>query len=371
MIIGVPKELKDNENRVALSPAGVHALVKAGHRVLVECGAGLGSGFNDEIYRDAGAELMGKAEEVWHNADMVMKVKEPEPSEFEYLREGLILFTFLHLAAAPEVTKALLKHKVTAIAYETIQRADGSLPLLTPMSEVAGHMAVQVGIRYLEKPRGGKGILIGGVPGVSPGRVVVIGGGVVGSNAVRTAVGLGAQVTLLDINTDRLRQMDEMYQGRLITLMSNSYNIEAAVQEADLVIGAVLIPGARAPKLVTEEMVKKMSPGSVIVDVAVDQGGIVETIDRPTSHSDPVYEKFGVLHYAVPNMPGAVPRTSTIALSNVTVPYALKLADQGIKNAVLNDQSLAAGVNTYKGYITYQAVAEAHQLPYQSLDQLL
>ena len=259
MIIGVPKELKDNENRVALSPAGVHALVKAGHRVLVECGAGLGSGFNDEIYRDAGAELMGKAEEVWHNADMVMKVKEPEPSEFEYLREGLILFTFLHLAAAPEVTKALLKHKVTAIAYETIQRADGSLPLLTPMSEVAGHMAVQVGIRYLEKPRGGKGILIGGVPGVSPGRVVVIGGGVVGSNAVRTAVGLGAQVTLLDINTDRLRQMDEMYQGRLITLMSNSYNIEAAVQEADLVIGAVLIPGARAPKLVTEEMVKKMA----------------------------------------------------------------------------------------------------------------
>lgn len=371
MIIGVPKELKDNENRVALSPAGVHALVKAGHRVLVECGAGLGSGFNDEIYKDAGAELMGKAEEVWHNADMVMKVKEPEPNEFEYLREGLILFTFLHLAAAPEVTKALLKHKVTAIAYETIQRADGSLPLLTPMSEVAGHMAVQVGIRYLEKPRGGKGILIGGVPGVSPGRVVVIGGGVVGSNAVRTAVGLGAQVTLLDINTDRLRQMDEMYQGRLITLMSNSYNIEAAVQEADLVIGAVLIPGARAPKLVTEEMVKKMSPGSVIVDVAVDQGGIVETIDRPTSHSDPVYEKFGVLHYAVPNMPGAVPRTSTIALSNVTVPYALKLADQGVKNAVLNDQSLASGVNTYKGYITYQAVAEAHQLPYQSLDQLL
>ncbi len=371
MIIGVPKELKDNENRVALSPAGVHALVKAGHRVLVECGAGLGSGFNDEIYKDAGAELISKAAEVWHNADMVMKVKEPEPNEFEYLREGLILFTFLHLAAAPEVTKALLKHKVTAIAYETIQRADGSLPLLTPMSEVAGHMAVQVGIRYLEKPRGGKGILIGGVPGVSPGRVVVIGGGVVGSNAVRTAVGLGAQVTLLDINTDRLRQMDEMYQGRLITLMSNSYNIEAAVQEADLVIGAVLIPGARAPKLVTEEMVKKMSPGSVIVDVAVDQGGIVETIDRPTSHSDPVYEKFGVLHYAVPNMPGAVPRTSTIALSNVTVPYALKLADQGVKNAVLNDQSLASGVNTYKGYITYQAVAEAHQLPYQSLDQLL
>jgi alanine dehydrogenase len=367
----VPKEIKDNENRVALSPSGVHVLVKGGHRVLIESGAGSGSGFSDEQYQEAGAQVVDTAQEVWQTAEMVMKVKEPEREEFRFFRPGLVLFTFLHLAAEPDLTKALLDHRVTAIAYETIQREDGSLPLLMPMSEVAGRMAVQVGIQFLEKPHGGKGILIGGVPGVSPGRVVVIGGGVVGSNAVRMAVGLGAHVTLLDINADRLRQMDEWYKGRLFTLMSNSYNIEMAVKEADLVIGAVLIPGARAPKLVTEEMVKQMSPGSVIVDVAVDQGGSVETIDRRTTHSDPVYIKHGVIHYAVANMPGAVPRTSTIALTNVTVPYALKLANQGITQAIKNDKSLFLGVNTFDGAITYQAVAEAHRLPYTPLEKLL
>ncbi|MDQ0339155.1 alanine dehydrogenase [Caldalkalibacillus uzonensis] len=371
MIIGVPKEIKNNENRVALSPAGVQALVKAGHRVMMENNAGLGSGFTNEHYEEAGAEIVHTAQDVWGMADMVMKVKEPLPEEYAFFRPGLVLFTYLHLAAEETLTKALLEKRVTAIAYETIQLADRSLPLLTPMSEVAGRMSVQVGIQFLEKPKGGKGILVGGVPGVSPGRVVIIGGGVVGTNAAKMAMGLGAQVTILDINPERLRELDDLYGGRLQTLMSNSYNIETAVKQADLVIGAVLIPGARAPKLVTEDMVKQMSPGSVIVDVAIDQGGSIETIDRVTTHSDPTYVKHGVVHYAVANMPGAVPRTSTIALTNVTVPYALKIASLGPGAAIKQDPALALGVNAVNGALTYQAVAEAHQLPYTPLDKAI
>lgn len=371
MIIGVPKEIKDNENRVALSPPAVDMLVKGGHTVLMERGAGLGSGFTDAQYEEAGAQVLPSAEEIWAKADMVMKVKAPERAEYAYFRPGLIIFTYLHLAVEGELTEALIQNKVTSIAYETIQLEDGSLPLLTPMSEVAGRMAVHIGSQFLEKHYGGKGVLLSGIPGVSPGRVTVIGAGVVGKNAVKMAVGLGAQVTVLDINAHSLRHMDELYAGRVVPLMSNSYNIEMAVRDADLVIGAVLIPGAKAPKLVTEEMVKQMEPGSVIVDVAVDQGGIVETIDRMTSHSDPVYIKHGVIHYAVPNIPGAVPRTSTIALSNVTAPYALKLANLGFEQAVRQDKALALGVNTHAGEITHQAVAEAHRLPYVSLDKLL
>lgn len=370
MIIGVPKEIKNNENRVALSPAGVQVLVTAGHQVVMETDAGLGSGFTNEQYQQAGAQILHTAQDVWHTADMVMKVKEPLPEEYAFFRPGLILFTYLHLAAEEKLTKALLDNKVTAIAYETIQLADGSLPLLTPMSEVAGRMAVQVGTQFLEKPRGGKGILIGGVPGVSPGRVVIIGGGVVGTNAAKMAMGLGAQVTILDINPDRLRELDDLYGGRLVTLVSNSYNIEMAVREADLLIGAVLIPGARAPKLVSEEMVQQMASGSVIVDVAIDQGGSIETIDRVTTHSHPTFVKHGVVHYAVANMPGAVPRTSTLALANVTVPYALKIANLGVANALQEDSALALGVNTIDGHLTYKAVAEAHQLPYTPLDQV-
>ncbi|QZT35439.1 alanine dehydrogenase [Caldalkalibacillus thermarum TA2.A1] len=370
MIIGVPKEIKNNENRVALSPAGVQVLVTAGHQVVMETDAGLGSGFTNEQYQQAGAQILHTAQDVWHTADMVMKVKEPLPEEYAFFRPGLILFTYLHLAAEEKLTKALLDNKVTAIAYETIQLADGSLPLLTPMSEVAGRMAVQVGTQFLEKPRGGKGILIGGVPGVSPGRVVIIGGGVVGTNAAKMAMGLGAQVTILDINPDRLRELDDLYGGRLVTLVSNSYNIEMAVREADLLIGAVLIPGARAPKLVSEEIVQQMASGSVIVDVAIDQGGSIETIDRVTTHSHPTFVKHGVVHYAVANMPGAVPRTSTLALANVTVPYALKIANLGVANALQEDSALALGVNTIDGHLTYKAVAEAHQLPYTPLDQV-
>ncbi|GGK15179.1 alanine dehydrogenase [Caldalkalibacillus thermarum] len=370
MIIGVPKEIKNNENRVALSPAGVQVLVTAGHQVVMETDAGLGSGFTNEQYQQAGAQILHTAQDVWHTADMVMKVKEPLPEEYAFFRPGLILFTYLHLAAEEKLTKALLDNKVTAIAYETIQLADGSLPLLTPMSEVAGRMAVQVGTQFLEKPRGGKGILIGGVPGLSPGRVVIIGGGVVGTNAAKMAMGLGAQVTILDINPDRLRELDDLYGGRLVTLVSNSYNIEIAVRGADLLIGAVLIPGARAPKLVSEEMVKQMASGSVIVDVAIDQGGSIETIDRVTTHSHPTFVKHGVVHYAVANMPGAVPRTSTLALANVTVPYALKIANLGVANALQEDSALALGVNTIDGLLTYKAVAEAHQLPYTPLDQV-
>jgi alanine dehydrogenase len=371
MIIGVPKEVKNNENRVAITPAGVDALVLAGHEVLIEKGAGEGSGFVDEDYVAHGAKILDSAEQVWSSADMILKVKEPQPSEYRYFREGLILFTYLHLAPEPELTRELMEKRVTAIAYETIQLDNGSLPLLMPMSEVAGRMSVQIGAQFLEKPKGGKGVLLGGVPGVLPGEVVIIGGGVVGTNAAKMALGLGANVTLLDVNPDRLRQLDDLFHGQLRTLMSNSYNIAQAVKKADLLIGAVLIPGRRAPRLVTEEMVKTMTPGSVIVDVAIDQGGSIETIDRVTTHSDPIYVKHGVVHYAVPNIPGAVPRTSTIALTNVTIPYAVQIANKGLEQALRDSRPLAKGVNVIQGHVTYQAVAESLDLPYTPLDEVM
>jgi alanine dehydrogenase len=371
MIIGVPKEIKDNENRVGLTPAGVSAYKQAGHRVLVETQAGTGSGFSDEDFSAAGAEILGSAKEVWQQAEMICKVKEPLPAEYGFFRENLILFTYLHLAPERELTEQLCAKKVVAIAYETIQTDDGSLPLLMPMSEVAGRMSVQIGAQFLEKPHGGKGVLLGGVPGVTPANVVIVGGGIVGTNAAKMAVGLGAQVTILDINANRLRELDDLFQGRLRTLMSNQYNITQAVKEADLLIGAVLIPGSRAPKLVTEEMVKSMSPGSVIVDVAIDQGGSIETVDRITTHSEPTYVKHGVVHYAVANMPGAVPRTSTIALSNVTIPYGLQLANKGYRAAIAQNRALARGVNVLNGHVVYEAVATSLNLPYVPLDDAL
>jgi alanine dehydrogenase len=367
MNVGIPKEIKNNENRVAITPAGVEALRQAGHNVFIETNAGLGSGFTNEDYQNAGAVILESAAEVWNTADMIMKVKEPLPAEYDYFREGLILFTYLHLAPEPELTKALVDKGVVAIAYETIQLPDRSLPLLTPMSEVAGRMAVQIGAQFLEKPWGGKGILLGGVPGVLPGNVVIIGGGIVGTNAAKMALGLGANVTILENNPVRLRQLDDIFGGRVRTLMSNSYNIEMMVRQADLLIGCVLIPGARAPKLVKEYMVKQMSPGSVIVDVAIDQGGSIETIDRVTTHSEPTYVKHGVVHYAVANMPGAVARTSTLALTNVTLNYALALANKGWLQAVKDDAALAKGVNVVNGKVTYEAVASALGYEYTDL----
>jgi len=370
MIVGVPKEIKNNENRVAITPAGVTAFVQNGHEVRVETNAGMGSGFTDADYAAVGAKIVPTAADAWA-ADMVMKVKEPLPSEYGYFREGLILFTYLHLAPEPELTRALMEKKVVAIAYETIQMDNGALPLLTPMSEVAGRMAVQIGAQFLEKPYGGKGVLLGGVPGVPKGEVVIIGGGIVGTNAAKMAVGLGANVTIIDVSADRLRQLDDLFQGRVQTLMSNSFNIANAVKKADLLIGAVLIPGARAPRLVTEEMVKSMTPGSVIVDVAIDQGGSIETIDRITTHDNPTYEKFGVIHYAVANMPGAVARTSTLALTNVTLPYALQIAQKGYREAIIGNRPLAKGVNVIDGKITYKAVADAHGLPFEPIDSVM
>jgi alanine dehydrogenase len=371
MIVGVPKEIKAQENRVAMTPAGADTMIRAGHKVLVEKGAGLGAGFSDEDYKAVGAEIINEASDVWAKSEMIIKVKEPLASEYGYFRKGLIIFTYLHLAAEPDLTKALIDSGAVAIAYETVQRADRSLPLLTPMSEVAGRMAVQQGSIYLEKTRGGKGVLIDGVPGVPPASVVVVGAGIVGTGAIRRAVGLGSRVTILDINVDRLRYLGEVFMGRVETLYSNNFNITQAVKNADLVVGAVLIPGAKAPKLVTEEMVKQMEPGSVIVDVAIDQGGCVETIEHPTTHAEPIFEKYGVIHYAVANIPGAVPRTSTLALTNVTAPYALKIANMGWKQAVLADPALAKGVNVLDGKITYKAVADAFELPYVPLDELV
>lgn len=371
MLIGVPKEIKDNENRVALTPAGVVAYRQAGHDVLIETGAGVGSGFSDEEYRQAGAQIAADASEVWGRAELICKVKEPIASEFAYFRPGQILFAYLHLAAAPDLTRALMEKKVVAIAYETVQAEDGSLPLLTPMSEVAGRMAVQVGAQFLQKPHGGKGIVLGGVPGVLPGEVVIIGGGVVGTNAAKVALGLGAEVTLLDIDAKRLRQLDDVFQGRIRTLMSNPHHIAEMVKRADLLVGAVLVTGARAPRLVSEAMVKTMAPGSVIVDVAVDQGGSIETVDRATTHSDPVYIKHGVVHYAVSNIPGAAPRTATLALSNVTVPYGLQLADKGYERAIRENRELARGVNVMDGRVVYEAVASSLHLPYTPLAEII
>ncbi|WP_416730025.1 alanine dehydrogenase [Fictibacillus sp. JL2B1089] len=355
MIIGVPAEIKNNENRVAITPSGVITLTAAGHKVLVENNAGVGSGFTNEDYAAAGAEIVAEAQDAW-SAEMVMKVKEPLASEYKYFRSDLILFTYLHLAAEPALAKALTDSGVTAIAYETVE-FNRTLPLLTPMSEVAGRMSAQIGAQFLEKPKGGKGILLAGVPGVRRGKVTIIGGGVVGTNAAKVAIGLGADVTIIDLSPDRLRQLDDIFGNSIQTLMSNPLNIAQAVAESDLVIGAVLIPGAKAPKLVTEEMIKSMTPGSVVVDVAIDQGGIFETVDRITTHDNPTYDKHGVVHYAVANMPGAVPRTSTIALTNVTVPYALQIANKGAQTAIAQNPSLKAGLNTAGGFVTYEAVA--------------
>ncbi|MED1201497.1 alanine dehydrogenase [Heyndrickxia acidicola] len=370
MIIGVPKEIKNNENRVGITPAGVSAFKANNHEILVESDAGLGSGFTDEEYIASGAKIVFSAKEAW-TADMVMKVKEPLPQEYDYFHEGLILFTYLHLAPEYDLTKALLERKVTAIAYETIQLDNGYLPLLTPMSEVAGRKSVQIGAQFLEKPYGGKGILLSGVPGVASAEVVIVGGGVVGTNAAKMAVGLGANVTILDISASRLRKLDDQFQGRLNTLISNPYNIAEAVRKADLLVGAVLIPGAQAPRIVTEEMVKSMQEGSVVVDVAIDQGGSIETIDRVTTHSDPTYKKYGVIHYAVANIPGAVPRTSTIALTNVTVPYGLEIANKGVCKASLENTALAKGINLIDGKVTFKAVAEAHKLAYTNIKQIV
>ncbi|MBD2846832.1 alanine dehydrogenase [Paenibacillus sp. IB182496] len=367
MRIGIPTEVKSGEYRVALTPAGVSVLKGAGHEVLVQAGAGAGSGFEDEEYAAEGAALAADASEVWQRAELIMKVKEPLPEEFGYFRPGLLLFTYLHLAAAPELARALKAREVTAIAYETIQLPGGGLPLLTPMSEVAGRMAVQVGSRFLEARHGGRGILLGGVPGVPPAEVIIIGGGIVGTNAARIALGMGASVVILERSADRMRYLDEVWSGRIGTLMSNPYNIAQAVRKADLLIGAVLIPGARAPRLVTDEMVQTMKKGAVIVDVAVDQGGTIATIDRVTTHEQPVYERHGVIHYAVANMPGAVPRTSTYALTNVTLPYALEIASKGLERAIEGNPSLKLGVNTHCGRVTHRQVAEAVGLPFEPL----
>jgi alanine dehydrogenase len=366
MLIGVPREIKNNESRVGMTPASVVAYCNAGHMVLVEKDAGAGIGFTDQDYIDAGARIVHTASEVW-SADMVVKVKEPLREEYEFFREGLILYTFLHLAPERELTKALVDNRVVAIAYETIQSDNGSLPLLTPMSEVAGRMSIQIGAHFLEKAHGGKGILLSGVPGVEPAKVAIVGGGIVGTNAAKMAVGLGAEVSIMDISPDRLRYLDDLFQGRIKTVMSNPFNIAETVRKADLVVGAVLIPGARAPRLVTEEMVKQMNPGSVIIDVAIDQGGSIETIDRITTHDQPTYEKFGVIHYAVANMPGAVARTSTIALTNVTTPYGLQIANKGYKQAALSNRAIAKGLNCVEGLVTYQAVAEAHGYDYTEI----
>ena len=362
MLIGVPKEIKTKEFRVGLTPAGVHTLVQSGHQVLIETKAGLGSGLSDAAFEAAGAAIAPDKETIWGKSDMVVKVKEPIEPEYGLMRAGQLLFTYLHLAAAQTLGRQLVERKVNSVAYETIETADGRLPLLIPMSAVAGRMAVQAGASILEKERGGKGILLGGVPGVRRSKVVIIGGGIVGANAAKIAVGFGAEVTILDVNTEVLAYLDDIYQGKISTLYSDPMSIENAVMEADLVVGAVLVTGARAPRLVTEDMIKKMSPGSVIVDVAVDQGGCVETC-KPTTHEDPTFLVHDVVHYCVANMPGAVPYTSTFALTNATMPYVCALADKGLDKAAADDPSLLLGINTYKGTVPHAAVAEALGMP--------
>jgi alanine dehydrogenase len=370
VIVGLPKEIKDNEYRVGLTPAGVRALSDAGHQVIVEKSAGEGSGFEDSLYHKAGGQIIDSADEIWASAEMIVKVKEPIEPEYPRMRARQLLFTYLHLAPDRELTNQLLKRKVTGIAYETITDRKGGLPLLTPMSEVAGRMAIQVGAHYLEKMAGGRGILLGGVPGVPAARVVIIGGGVVGTNAAKIAVGMGSYVTIIDNNLERLRELDDIFLSKISTLASSAYMIHDAISNADLIIGAVLVPGAAAPKLVTRSMLKDVPNGAVIVDVAVDQGGCIETT-HPTTHSNPTYYVEGVLHYSVANMPGAVPRTSTFALTNATLPYTLKLANKGFFEAIRSDSGLKAGVNTYAGHCTYQAVAEAQGLAYTSIDALV
>lgn len=370
MLIGVPKEIKPEEYRVALTPAGAEMLTQAGHDLVVEKGAGLGSGFTDDFYEKAGATILDTAEEVWSKAEMIMKVKEPIAPEWPRMREGQLIFTYFHFAASQELTDAVVDSGATAIAYETVELPSGELPLLTPMSEVAGRMAVQEGAKYLEKPQGGLGVLLGGVPGVNPGKVLILGGGVVGTNAAKMAAGLGARVAIMDINLDRLRYLDDVMAANVTTLFSTRYAIRKQIEDADLVIGAVLIPGAKAPNLVTREDLGLMREGSVIVDVAIDQGGCVETM-KPTTHDDPVYSVDGVIHYAVANMPGGVPRSSTLALTNATLPYAVALAGKGWKKACLDDEALRLGVNVVDGHVTYQGVADAFDMECRSVEDFL
>ena len=369
MIIGVPKEVKDQEARVGLIPSGVKALIEAGHKVLAQTGAGVGSSLPDEEYSQAGAEIVATPAELWKRSDLVVKVKEPQPSEYPFLRPGLVLFTYLHLAPLPELTDRLLETRVSGVAYETIREADGSLPLLTPMSEVAGRLATQIGAQYLEAPNGGRGIMLGGVPGVAPANVVIIGGGVVGHQAAKIAVGMGAHVTIIDKNLDRLRQLDDIYNSQIVTLASNEYTIRESLRLADLVIGAVLIPGASAPRVVRRDMLPAMRKGSVMVDVAIDQGGCFET-SHATTHSDPIYFVDGVLHYCVSNMPAAVPHTSTFALNNATFPYLMELANRGLEAACEHNPALREGVNTYQGYVVYPAVAESQGKPWKEMTAL-
>jgi alanine dehydrogenase len=370
MKIGLPKEIKDNEYRVGLTPAGVNALINAGHEVFVENRAGEGSGFGNELYEKEGATILGTADEVWQTGDMIVKVKEPIAPEYPRMRKDQLLFTYLHLAPEFELTKQMMERGITGVAYETITDKQGRLPLLTPMSEVAGRMSVQVGATFLEKMNGGKGILLGGVPGVPAANVVILGGGVVGTEAAKMAVGLGAKVTIIDINLDRLRQLDDIFLSKVQTVASSRYSIHEAISHADVVIGGVLVVGAAAPKLVTRDMLKDVPSGSVLVDVAVDQGGCFETT-HATTHSNPTYYEEGVLHYCVANMPGAVPRTSTFALTNATLPYALALANKGFEQAIRDDEGLKEGVNTYAGKLTYEAVATSQNLEYTPLETLI
>ncbi len=369
MIIGVPKEIKANENRVALTPAGALELVKRGHTVYVETNAGIGSGFEDSDYLEAGAHILGSADEVWAIAEMIMKVKEPIAEEYGRCRENQLIFTYFHFASSEELTKAMIKSGAICLAYETVETKDRQLPLLIPMSEVAGRMAIQEGAKYLEKPVKGRGVLLGGVPGVEPGKVLIIGGGVVGTQAAKMAAGLGAQVTILDVNLARLRYLSDVMPPNVTTLFSNEYTIRRLIQTHDLIIGAVLIPGALAPKVITRDMLKLMRPGTVIVDVAVDQGGCIETT-RPTTHDHPTYIIEDVVHYCVANMPGAVPFTSTVALTNATLPYALQLANKGWERACRENHELFLGLNIVRGKVVYKGVAEAFGLPYEPLENI-
>jgi len=370
MIVGVLKEIKAEENRVCMTPAGVEVMKQNGHTVLVEKNAGRGSGFNNKAYQEAGAEIADTAKEIFKRAKMVMHVKEPLPSEYDLIRKDQIIFTYLHLAAAEELTHVLIKSGSINIAYETIQKEDGSLPLLTPMSEVAGRMAIQQGAKYLEMAQGGHGILLGGVPGVDPGTVVIIGGGIVGTNAAKMACGLGAKVYILDMNLERLRYLSDVMPSNCFLLMSKPTTIRRLIKEADVVVGAVLIPGAKAPKLITREMLKTMKKGAVLVDVAIDQGGCFET-SKPTTHAKPIYSVGGVVHYCVANMPGAVPKTSTLALTNATLPYAVEIANKGWKKAMRENPEIRFGANVVKGKVTYQGVAEAFGLEFTAIDKLL
>jgi alanine dehydrogenase len=370
MIIGVPKEIKNNENRVGLTPAGVSALCKAGHTVNVQATAGIGSGFSDEEYAAAGATMLASIEEIYKIADMIIKVKEPIELEYPLIKENQLLFTYFHFASYEPLTNAMIERKAVCLAYETVEKKDRSLPLLVPMSEVAGRMSIQEGAKYLEKPMGGRGILLGGVPGVKPANVLILGGGIVGTQAAKMAAGMSADVTIMDISIPRLRELDDILPKNVKTVFSNEYNVREAVKQADLVVGAVLIPGAKAPHLVTRDMLKIMKPGTVLVDVAVDQGGCIETC-KPTTHEDPTYVIDGIIHYCVANMPGAVPYTSTLALTNATLPYALQLANKGWKKACADNEELKLGLNVVEGKVVYKGVSDAFNLPYTEVSEVL